>query len=78
MNAIGADIVAMLNAGVARLGTEFEAMVIANQAVNFSVGANLMLLLMSAQEGEWDEIHMLPCANSSARPWPSSTRPVPW
>jgi 3-hydroxyacyl-CoA dehydrogenase len=49
----------MLNAGVARLGTEFEAMVIANQAVNFSVGANLMLLLMSAQEGEWDEIHML-------------------
>ena len=59
MNAVGADIVAMLNAGVARLGTEFEAMVIANQAVNFSVGANLMLLLMSAQEGEWDEIHML-------------------
>jgi 3-hydroxyacyl-CoA dehydrogenase len=59
MNAVGADIVAMLNAGVARLGTEFEAMVIANQAVNFSVGANLMLLLISAQEGEWDEIHML-------------------
>jgi 3-hydroxyacyl-CoA dehydrogenase len=59
MNSVGADIVAMLNAGVARLGTEFEAMVIANQAVNFSVGANLMLLLMSAQEGEWDEIHML-------------------
>ena len=34
-------------------------MVIANQATNFSVGANLMLLLISAQEGEWDEIHML-------------------
>lgn len=59
MNAVGADIVAMLNAGVARLGNEFEAMVVANQAVNFSVGANLMLLLISAQEGEWDEIHML-------------------
>jgi 3-hydroxyacyl-CoA dehydrogenase len=59
MNAVGADIVSMLNAGVARLGSEFEAMVVANQAVNFSVGANLMLLLISAQEGEWDEIHML-------------------
>jgi 3-hydroxyacyl-CoA dehydrogenase len=59
MNAVGADIVAMLNAGIARLATEFDAMVIANQAVNFSVGANLMLLLISAQEGEWDEIHML-------------------
>jgi 3-hydroxyacyl-CoA dehydrogenase len=59
MNAVGADIVAMLNAGVARLSTDFQAMVIANQATNFSVGANLMLLLISAQEGEWDEIHML-------------------
>jgi len=26
--------------------------------VNFSVGANLMLLLVSAQEEEWDDIHM--------------------
>jgi 3-hydroxyacyl-CoA dehydrogenase len=59
MNAVGADIVAMLNSGIARLGTEFEAMVIANQAPNFSVGANLMLLLISAQEGEWDDIHLL-------------------
>jgi 3-hydroxyacyl-CoA dehydrogenase len=50
---------AMLQAGVARLGTEFEAMVIANQGTNFSVGANLMLLLVSAQEGEWDEIHLM-------------------
>ena len=45
------DIVSMLNAGIGRLGTEFEAMVIANQAPNFSVGANLMLLLMSAAGG---------------------------
>jgi 3-hydroxyacyl-CoA dehydrogenase len=58
MNAIGADIVAMIHAGVARLGSEFDAMVIANQAPNFSVGANLMLLLIGAQEGEWDDIHL--------------------
>jgi 3-hydroxyacyl-CoA dehydrogenase len=58
MNAIGADTIAMLKAGVARLEGEFEAMVIANQAPNFSAGANLMLLLMMAQEGEWDDIHL--------------------
>ena len=58
MNAIGGDIFAMLSAGVARLETEFEAMVIANQAPNFSAGANLMLLLMTAQEGEWDDLHL--------------------
>jgi 3-hydroxyacyl-CoA dehydrogenase len=48
----------MLDAGIARLETEFEAMVIGNQAANFSAGANLMLLLMTAQEGEWDDIHL--------------------
>jgi 3-hydroxyacyl-CoA dehydrogenase len=58
MNSIGGDIVAMIHAGVSRLNSEFGAMVIANQAPNFSVGANLMLLLISAQEGEWDDIHM--------------------
>jgi 3-hydroxyacyl-CoA dehydrogenase len=58
MNAIGADLVAMLHKGLKRLESDFEAMVIANQAVNFSVGANLMLVLVAAQEQEWDEIHM--------------------
>ncbi len=58
MNAIGGDIVSMIHAGIKRLDNEFEAMVIANQATNFSVGANLMLLLMTAQEEEWDDIHL--------------------
>jgi 3-hydroxyacyl-CoA dehydrogenase len=58
MNSIGGDIGVMIHAGVKRLGSEFDAMVIANQAPNFSVGANLMLLLVTAQEGEWDDIHM--------------------
>jgi len=58
MNAIGADLIAMLHKGLKRLETDFEAMVIANQAVNFSVGANLMLILVGAQEQEWDELHM--------------------
>jgi len=58
MNAIGADLIAMMNKGLKRLETDFDAMVIANQAVNFSVGANLMLVLVAAQEQEWDELHM--------------------
>src|ERR1700719_848691 len=58
MNSIGADLVAMLHKGLKRLTTDFDAMVIANEAVNFSVGANLMLVLVAAQEQEWDEIHM--------------------
>ncbi|MFI5058165.1 MAG: 3-hydroxyacyl-CoA dehydrogenase NAD-binding domain-containing protein [Candidatus Acidiferrales bacterium] len=58
MNAIGADLIAMLHKGLKRLQSDFEAMVIANQAVNFSVGANLMLVLVGAQEQEWDELHM--------------------
>jgi 3-hydroxyacyl-CoA dehydrogenase len=58
MNAIGADLIAMLHKGLKRLDTDFDAMIIANQAVNFSVGANLMLVLVSAQEQEWDELHL--------------------
>jgi len=58
MNAIGADLIAMLHKGLKRLDSDFDAMVIANQAVNFSVGANLMLVLVGAQEQEWDELHM--------------------
>jgi 3-hydroxyacyl-CoA dehydrogenase len=58
MNSIGGDLVAMIHAGIARLSQDFDAMVIGNQATNFSVGANLMLVLISAQEGEWEDIHM--------------------
>jgi len=56
MNSLGGEIFAMLHAGLKRLRSDFEAMVIANQATNFSVGANIMLLLLGAQDQEWDEI----------------------
>jgi 3-hydroxyacyl-CoA dehydrogenase len=58
MNAIGADTIAMMNYSVKEVGENFEALVIGNQAENFSVGANIMLLLLGIQEGEWDEIGM--------------------
>ena len=55
-NAIGDDIVHMVRAGLAELETNFDAMVVANQGENFSVGANLMLVLLAAQEQEWDDL----------------------
>ena len=58
MNAIGSDLIAMIRKGIKRLDSDFDTMVIANQASNFSVGANLMLVLVGAQEQEWDELHM--------------------
>jgi 3-hydroxyacyl-CoA dehydrogenase len=58
MNAIGADLISMLQKGLKRLDSDFDAMVVANQAVNFSVGANVMLMLVAAQEQEWDELHL--------------------
>jgi 3-hydroxyacyl-CoA dehydrogenase len=56
MNALGEDQIGMLYAGLEETEKNFEAMVIANQGENFSVGANLMLVLLAAQEGEWDDL----------------------
>jgi 3-hydroxyacyl-CoA dehydrogenase len=59
MNAIGGDTLEMLHAGVKEASANFAALVIGTQAVNFSAGANLMLLLLEAQEGNWDEIDLM-------------------
>ncbi len=59
MNAIGGDTIEMLQAGVAEASRNFAALVVANDAVNFSVGANLMLLLLEAQEENWDEVDLM-------------------
>ena len=56
MNAIGGDALEMLQRGVREASQNFTALVVAAEGENFSVGANLMLLLLEAQEGNWDEI----------------------
>jgi 3-hydroxyacyl-CoA dehydrogenase len=56
LNTIGADTVEMIHAGLKSLNEGFEAMVVGNQAANFCVGANLMMVLMAIQEGEWEEL----------------------
>ncbi len=59
MNALGADIVNFvrenLNPASAAL-RDFRGFVITNDAANFSAGANLVQLLLAAQDEEWDEI----------------------
>ncbi len=59
MNAIGADTIQMMNAAVKEVEKNFEALVIGNHGKNFSVGANIMLLLLEAQEGNWEEIDLM-------------------
>jgi 3-hydroxyacyl-CoA dehydrogenase len=59
MNTIGGDTGQMLRAGVKEAAANFQALVVGNDAANFSVGANAMLLLLEAQEGNWDEIDLM-------------------
>jgi 3-hydroxyacyl-CoA dehydrogenase len=59
MNAIGGDQIQMMHAGVKEAAANFAALVVGNDAANFSAGANLMLLLLEAQEGNWDEIDLM-------------------
>jgi len=57
MNALGEDQIGMVYAGIEETARNFEALVIANEGDNFSVGANLVLVLLAAQEGEWDDLN---------------------
>ena len=59
MNAIGGDTIEMLRGGVAEAEQNFEALVVGTEAPAFSAGANLMLVLLEAQEENWDEIDMM-------------------
>ncbi|HEV8524015.1 MAG TPA: 3-hydroxyacyl-CoA dehydrogenase NAD-binding domain-containing protein, partial [Terriglobales bacterium] len=60
MNTLGGDIVQLISQTLkpGGPGDHFEAFVITNDAQHFSAGANIMLLLMWAQEQEWDEIDL--------------------
>ena len=56
MNAIGGDVLAMIHRAVKRAETDGVGLVVANQGVNFSVGANLAMLTMAIAEGAFDEV----------------------
>jgi 3-hydroxyacyl-CoA dehydrogenase len=58
MNALGSDAIGMLATAVKEAHAHFDAIVVGNQGEHFSAGANLMLLLLGAQEEEWDELDL--------------------
>ncbi len=59
MNAIGSDTLQMLQAGVREAERNFVALVVGNDAPHFSAGANLMLLLLEAQDENWADIDLI-------------------
>jgi 3-hydroxyacyl-CoA dehydrogenase len=59
MNAIGGDTLQMLKSALAEVDKNFVGLVVGNQGQNFCVGANIMLMLMEAQEENWDELDMM-------------------
>jgi 3-hydroxyacyl-CoA dehydrogenase len=56
MNTVGADITSMMTKAAEIIAADFDGLVIANHADNFSAGANLAMALFAAQEEEWDDI----------------------
>ncbi len=59
MNSIGGDTVQMMNFALDEVEKNFTGLVVGNQGGNFSAGANIMLLLLAAQEEEWDDINLM-------------------
>lgn len=61
MNALGGDIVSMITQTLkpaSQQVRDFKAFVIMGEGANFSVGANLMQLLLTIQDEEWDEVEL--------------------
>ncbi len=58
MNALGGDQLGMIQAGLKEVEKNFEGLVIGNQGENFSAGANIAMILMGAQDGDWDELEL--------------------
>jgi 3-hydroxyacyl-CoA dehydrogenase len=58
LNTLGEDAFSMMYAGVEETARNWQALVVANQGASFSAGANLMMVILAAQEGEWDELNL--------------------
>jgi 3-hydroxyacyl-CoA dehydrogenase len=59
MNSLGGDAMAMAAAACELAESGHVGIVVGNQGANFSVGANVALLLMAALEGEYDDIDLM-------------------
>lgn len=59
MNAIDGDVIEMVNKGIDFVAKEGVGLVIGNDGENFSVGANLMLILLTAQNQDWKQLDFM-------------------
>ena len=57
MNTIGADVLTAINKAIDLAETNYQGLVVGNQAANFSVGANIGMIFMMAVEQEYDELN---------------------
>ena len=58
MNTIGGEVIEGINQSIQIAEKNFKGIVIANDGPNFSVGANIALILMMAVEQDYDELEM--------------------
>lgn len=56
MNSLGGDVLESINKSIEIAEKGYNGLVIGNDAPNFSVGANLMMIFMMAMEQEYDEL----------------------
>ena len=59
MNAIGGDTLQMLKFALGEVEKNFVGLVVGNQGTNFCVKANIMLMLMKAQDENWEELDLM-------------------
>ena len=59
MNTLDMDSMAMINQSIDKVSKEFSALVIHNDAENFSAGANLGLLMKAIHESDWSTVELL-------------------
>lgn len=58
MNSLGGEVLDGLNRAIDLAEKEYDGLVIGNQGANFSVGANLAMILMMAIDQDWDDLNM--------------------
>ncbi|MHC0038210.1 3-hydroxyacyl-CoA dehydrogenase/enoyl-CoA hydratase family protein [Pseudoneobacillus sp. C159] len=58
-NAIGLDILQMINFAIDEVEKNYKGLVIGNQGKNFCVGANIAMILMAAQDDDFYELNMV-------------------
>ena len=56
LNILGIDTITMVRRAVTMAADRYDGLVIGTRAADFSAGANLALLLLEAEEGEWGEL----------------------